>query len=86
MSKKLGYGNFDRNNGYSQQKFSEKTNELIDSEMQALIEECTAKTRKIIKKHKQVLLNLSNALLKKETLNLNDIIDILGERPFKPSK
>ncbi len=59
---------------------------MIDSEMRALIEECTAKTKKIIKEHKQALLNLSKALLKKETLNLNDIIDILGKRPFKPSR
>ena len=39
----------------------------------------------MIAKHRDKLVKLSKELLKKETLNLNEIIEILGERPFPPT-
>jgi AFG3 family protein len=42
------------------------------------------RTKALIIEHKQDIDNLANALLEKETLDLQKIIDILGERPFEP--
>lgn len=46
--------------------------------------DCTLTTRKLIESHANHIENLAKALLEKETLDLQKIIAILGERPFPP--
>ncbi len=62
--------------------YSEKYEEKIDEEVKIILDDCYITAREIIVKHKEKLINLSEALLDKETLDLNDLIQILGERPF----
>lgn len=57
---------------------------MIDEEIRRIIKECADKTKKLVEKHKVQIENLSEILLKKETLDLHDIVEVLGERPFAP--
>lgn len=59
--------------------FSEKTSELIDSEIHKLIEEKRNYVRALLKEKKSLLENLATNLLEKETLGKEDIIKILGK-------
>jgi hypothetical protein len=55
---------------------------MIEKEVSSIIEECAQRTRKLVQDHRADIENLSKELLVKETLDLIDIIRILGERPF----
>jgi len=57
---------------------------LIDKEISKIIKECSEKTRLLILNYKNQIEKLRDTLLEKETLDLNNIIDVLGERPFAP--
>lgn len=37
----------------------------------------------MVKEKKDLIIKMSEKLMEKETLDLNDIISILGKRPFK---
>jgi len=43
---------------------------------------CAEKSRAIVKEHKEAIKNLAEALLEKETVDIIDIIEILGPRPY----
>lgn len=51
-----------------------------------MIREQTDRCRETIAKHSDSVKSLSDNLLEKETLDLKDIIEILGERPFPPKE
>ncbi|KAM3137743.1 hypothetical protein pb186bvf_010163 [Paramecium bursaria] len=82
MSENIGYV------GYQETEFSkpysDSTNKKIDDEIKAIIDECTRRTRELVKSRKDDIKNLSEKLLEKETLDLQKIVEVLGERPFKP--
>lgn len=58
----------------------------MDDEVRNLIKEATERTKSILLANKQAVENLSNVLMEKESLDLKGIIEILGDRPFKPKK
>ncbi|CAD8202521.1 unnamed protein product [Paramecium pentaurelia] len=60
------------------------TNKQIDDEIRKLIEEQTNRTRLLINEKKEYVNKLASTLLEKETLDLQKIIEVLGERPFAP--
>ncbi|CAD8208215.1 unnamed protein product [Paramecium pentaurelia] len=64
--------------------YSDKTNEIIDEEMQKLIQRCTQRTEEVVKKYEDKIKALAELLLEKESLDLQQIINLLGERPFPP--
>ena len=84
MSEKVGYINFSENQ-YGIKTYSEKTNALIDEEIKYIIDECTRRTRELVKEKRQFIQELSDLLLEKETIDLKQIVGVLGERPF-PAK
>ena len=55
---------------------------MIDDEVKRIIDECTQKTRVLVKEKRQLIKNLSDLLLEKETIDLKQIVSVLGERPF----
>ncbi|CAD8120326.1 unnamed protein product [Paramecium sonneborni] len=81
MSDKIGNQGFRDENVNS---FSDETSKVIDDEVREIILQCTQRTEQIIQKYHQQIQKLSEELLVKETLDLNDLITILGERPFPP--
>ncbi|CAF1866144.1 BnaC04g43120D [Brassica napus] len=55
------------------------------SDQTAIIdEEVRAKTVELIERHKEQVAQVAELLLEKEVLHQDDLLKILGERPFKP--
>lgn len=84
MNAKIGNISYvDQQNEYSFGKpYSEKTAELIDIEVRALIDFVYQRTKELLLKHREGLENLAQKLLEKEILFQSDLDDILGKRPF----
>ena len=85
MSDKVGNLSFyDANGGYEFTKpYSEKTAELIDSEVRALVDEITARTRKLLEDNWSGLEDLANRLIDKEVVMSDDIEAIFGPKAGK---
>jgi cell division protease FtsH len=84
MSDKVGNLSFYDSTGqvdYSFTKpYSEKTAELIDAEIKALIEEAYIKAKKVLKSHIEGLRTLAERLLEKEVIFSEDLEEIFGPR------
>lgn len=55
---------------------------MIDSEVRKLVYQCHAETTELLMSKKDLMESLAKRLLEKEVINLPDIIQTLGERPF----
>ena len=62
--------------------YSEETAQTIDKEISKIVENQFVRACKIIKSHKAKLNKLANRLLEKEVIFKDDLISILGTRPF----
>ena len=62
--------------------YSEETAKKIDKEISFIIEKQYNRACQILKKHKTKLKALAKRLLEKEVIFKDDLINILGERPF----
>jgi len=87
MSNKVGHISFYDSSGQSDMAFtkpySEKTAELIDTEVKNLIEEAYKRSQDILKKHKDGLTQLAEILLEKEVIFTEDLERTFGKRPWK---
>mgnify|MGYP000226283947 CR=1 FL=1 len=84
MSAKVGNVSFaDNGNEYNFNKpYSDKTAELIDSEVRVLIEGIYQRTKQLLIDKRDGLEALAVKLLEKEILFQSDLEEILGKRPF----
>jgi AFG3 family protein len=84
MSEKVGNVSFNDQGGeYNFNKpYSEKTAELIDSEVRDLISGIYKKTKDLLTEKREGLEALAVKLLEKEILFQSDLEEILGKRPF----
>ena len=84
MSEKVGtvsYYDSTGSRGYDLTKpYSEKTAELIDSEVKALINNIHDRTLKILTEHREGFLELAALLLEKEVIFADDLERIFGPR------
>ncbi|KAJ7596923.1 ATP-dependent metallopeptidase Hfl [Mycena floridula] len=62
--------------------FSEKTAEMLDSEVRKMITSMYDRTRDILTKHKADVEKVAKLLLEKEVLTREDMNNLLGKRPF----
>ncbi|XP_017788188.1 PREDICTED: AFG3-like protein 2 [Habropoda laboriosa] len=62
--------------------YSEHTAQLIDAEVRILIEQAHDHTRDLLMKHKENVAKVAERLLKQEILSRDDMIELLGPRPF----
>lgn len=62
--------------------YSEKTAELIDSEVRELINSAHKHTTELLTTHKENIEKVAQRLLKQEILSRDDMIELLGPRPF----
>ena len=69
------------NDGTRPNFHSELTQEAIDEEIFKIIEQSTDKCRQLLTAKGDILKNLSQNLIEKETLDLDSLLDILGPRP-----
>jgi len=80
FSNKLGFQNFSSSNDREFTKpYSEKTEELIDSEVKILLETCYKESQALLKKHIKKLHLLAEALLEHETLTGDEIKTLLED-------
>jgi len=62
--------------------FSEATAELIDSEARNMVEQAYERTKNLLWEKKELLEKVAQELLSKETLKYEDLLLILGKRPY----
>jgi len=85
MSEKLGSAVYARSS-YGELEYSEKTAELIDEEIRAILDLCYKKAFEIISANRDKLDKLANSLLEKETMYASEIYELLGIEPRKDFK
>lgn len=66
--------------------YSEETAQVIDKEISSLIESQYERACAIIEKNKAKLTTLAERLLEKEVIFKDDLVKILGDRPFEKKK
>ncbi|KAI5073818.1 hypothetical protein GOP47_0011831 [Adiantum capillus-veneris] len=88
FSDKVGLLSFpQRENSYEMTKpYSNATAEIIDKEVRELVTTAYARTLALIEKHREGVEELAKELLKSEVLHQEDLVRILGERPFKSAE
>jgi len=62
--------------------FSQKTATLIDTEVRKLVKSAEDRTRELLQKHYNGLTAVAQKLLEKEKIVKEDLVEILGARPF----
>lgn len=84
FSDKVGLLSFPpKEDGFEASKpYGNHTAELIDREVRELVEKAHKHTLALIEKHREGIDQLAKALLEKEVLHQEDLVQILGERPF----
>jgi cell division protease FtsH len=71
--------------GYGAEKhFSEETARLVDSEVHRIIGECHDQARRLLTEHRKELEALARALLERETLDEEEILEVTGLPPAPP--
>ncbi|CCK72727.1 AAA family ATPase AFG3 KNAG_0L01060 [Huiozyma naganishii CBS 8797] len=86
MSKRVGYLSYDdgdSNGGIQVSKpFSERTSRIIDSEVKKIVDEAHRKCTILLSENKEKVDKVAKLLLKKEAITREDMIRLLGPRPF----
>eukprot|EP00930_Biecheleria_cincta_P004299 TRINITY_DN105205_c0_g1_i1.p1 TRINITY_DN105205_c0_g1~~TRINITY_DN105205_c0_g1_i1.p1 ORF type:complete len:795 (+),score=149.55 TRINITY_DN105205_c0_g1_i1:40-2424(+) len=77
----LSYGQNDASQQFYK-PYSEGTAQLIDSETRAIVDSQYARVKDLLTEHKDKLLALTDKLDEKETLVYQDLVGVLGERPW----
>src|SRR5215216_1322645 len=71
--------------GYGAEKpFSEETARIVDSEVHRIIGECHDEARRLLTEHRKELDALARALLERETLDEEEILEVTGLPPAPP--
>ncbi|KAL9102502.1 MAG: hypothetical protein Q9163_002367 [Psora crenata] len=87
MSTKVGYVYFDDDQQQQFQKpFSEHTAQNIDSEVRRIVDEALTQCRDLLTEKKKEVGLVAEELLSKEVLGRDDLVRILGKRPFEEDK
>lgn len=63
------------------QKYSQKTLENIDAEVEKIVAECYEKTLQLLTEHRDKLEVLATTLLEKETMDAKEVYELLGMEP-----
>ncbi len=85
MSPKLGnisFFNSSQDDYNFQKPYSEKTAELIDTEVKTLLDQVYERTKQIILDNKEKLAQLAELLLEREVIFTEDVENIFGKRKF----
>ncbi|KAH9968844.1 peptidase family M41-domain-containing protein [Russula dissimulans] len=62
--------------------FSEKTAEMLDAEVRKMITNAHTRTTELLTKHREDVEKVAKLLLEKEVITREDMIQLLGKRPF----
>ncbi|CAE7775076.1 FTSH10 [Symbiodinium pilosum] len=88
MSDKIGLLNFGQNDASSQfyKPYSEATGQMIDKETREVVDQQYERVKKLLLEHQAKLMELTKRLDAKETLVYNELVEVLGERPYEMKK
>jgi len=78
----ISYGNADKRGEGFTKPFSEKTGEMLDFEVRKMINNAYDRTRDLLTAKKKDVERVAQRLLEKEVLTREDMIELLGKRPF----
>uniref|UniRef100_A0A1I7VDX8 AAA domain-containing protein n=1 Tax=Loa loa TaxID=7209 RepID=A0A1I7VDX8_LOALO len=81
MSKKIGPLSFTEGSNF-QKPYSETTAELIDQEVRNLVDTAYRRTYELLESKKSQIETVAERLLQNEILSREDLIELLGPRPF----
>jgi len=83
MSRKIGYLSFAEDQQQFHKPFSEETAKNIDAEVRRIVEEAYTQCRNLLVEKKKEVGILAEELLRKEMLTRDDVVRLLGPRPFE---
>lgn len=84
MSSKIGYIYYeDDQQNQLHKPFSEETARNIDVEVRRIVDEAYKQCRDLLEEKKKEIGIVAEELLRKEMLTRDDLVRLLGERPFK---
>lgn len=85
MSPKIGYLSFDQNDGNFKvnKPFSNKTARTIDLEVKSIVDDAHQACKELLTKNLDKVDVVAKELLRKEAITREDMIRLLGPRPFK---
>ena len=84
LNKKIGNRSYYDSSGESQftKPYSEETARVIDEEVSKIIEKAYEKAKDLLLKNKEKLDSLAKKLLEREVIFKDDLLEVLGERPW----
>jgi AFG3 family protein len=88
FSEKVGLLSFpQREGGFEMSKpYSSETASMIDNEVREWVAKAYENTVDLIKMHKEQVAQIAELLLEREVLHQDDLVKVLGERPFKTAE
>lgn len=86
MSKKLGPLHFEDDENKLHKPFAEATAQTIDSEVRRIVDEAYAQCKELLSEKKKEVGIVAEELLSKEVLSRDDMVRLLGKRPFDENK
>jgi len=88
MNARLGQLAFpkDPNAMFDERPYSDATAKAMDEEAKKIIDEAYQRSVDLLQKHKDQVEKVALSLLNKETITHDDILEIVGPRPFKGDK
>ena len=81
MNDKLGLVSYQGGSEY-QKMYSEETAAEIDFEVKKIVDDCYAETKALLESKRDLIEQLAKELLEHESINLPQIMKVLGERPY----
>ena len=82
FNNRLGQLAFRKDPNSLEKPYSDSTAEAMDDEARRIVDEAYAKTVELIESKKEQVDALAKLLLEKETITHDDIVDLVGARPF----
>lgn len=83
MNPKIGLLSYPPEDGRIDKPYSEDTAKVIDTEVRQLVDVAYKRTKEMMIQKKDLVEKMAQALLDKEVLNLEELEQLLGKRPFK---
>ncbi len=72
--------------GMASQQYSDETSKHIDEEVKRIIEDCYSRARKILEDNRDILESMKNALMEYETIDADQVADLMARRPVRPPR
>jgi cell division protease FtsH len=72
--------------GMASKQYSGETSKVIDQEVRRIIDECYARATKILEEHRDVLESMKDALMEYETLDSDQVADLMARRKVRPPR